>query len=157
MGDQFAGSKGPAWISQRAQLQGEPDAVLRSATPVDMNQVIVCQKIMAQQRPSTERSSGFESGAGSSANTNVEKFDRTTGSSSQGLEERSSTGQSQRISEGHDRQAGTTDQVAGSLGGALGGAGRGATGGKGRLGSLLPNVSGTVSVNKTGTQTDNLR
>jgi hypothetical protein len=39
-----------AWISQRAQLQGEPDAVLRSATPVDMNQVIVCQKIMAQQR-----------------------------------------------------------------------------------------------------------
>ena len=32
MGDQFAGSKGPAWISQRAQLQGEPDAVLRSAT-----------------------------------------------------------------------------------------------------------------------------
>ncbi|MGK2912556.1 MAG: conjugal transfer protein TraG N-terminal domain-containing protein [Sphingobium sp.] len=106
---------------------------------------------------STERSSGFESGAGSSANTNVEKFDRTTGSSSQGLEERSSTGQSQRISEGHDRQAGTTDQVAGSLGGALGGAGRGATGGKGRLGSLLPNVSGTVSVNKTGTQTDNLR
>lgn len=106
---------------------------------------------------STERSSGFESGAGSSANTNVEKFDRTTGSSSQGLEERSSTGQSQRISEGHDRQAGTTDQVAGSLGGALGGAGRGATGGKGRLGSLLPNVSSTVSVNKTGTQTDNLR
>lgn len=106
---------------------------------------------------STERSSGFESGAGSSANTNVEKFDRTTGSSSQGMEERTSTGQSQRISEGHDRQAGTTDQVAGSLGGALGGAGRGATGGKGRLGSLLPNVSGTVSVNKTGTQTDNLR
>lgn len=106
---------------------------------------------------STERSSGFESGAGSSANTNVEKFDRSTGSSSQGMEERTSTGQSQRISEGHDRQAGTTDQVAGSLGGALGGAGRGATGGKGRLGSLLPNVSGTVSVNKTGTQTDNLR
>ncbi|OYY63285.1 conjugal transfer protein TraG N-terminal domain-containing protein [Sphingomonas sp. 28-62-11] len=106
---------------------------------------------------SSERASGFESGAGRSANTNVEKFDRTTGSSSQGMEERSSTGQSQRISEGHDRQAGTTDQVAGSLGGALGGAGRGATGGKGRLGSLLPNVSGTVSVNKTGTQTDNLR
>ncbi|MBB6193003.1 hypothetical protein FHS51_003258 [Sphingobium wenxiniae] len=50
MGDQFAGSKGPAWISQRTQLQGEPDAVLRSATPVDMNQVIVCQNIMAQQR-----------------------------------------------------------------------------------------------------------
>ncbi|ARS28327.1 conjugal transfer protein TraG N-terminal domain-containing protein [Sphingomonas sp. KC8] len=106
---------------------------------------------------STERSSGFESGAGSSANTNVEKFDRSTGSSSQGMEERTSSGQSQRISEGHDRQAGTTDQIAGSLGGALGGAGRGATGGKGRLGSLLPNVSGTVSVNKTGTQTDNLR
>ncbi len=50
MGDQFAGSKRPTWISQRTQLQGEPDAVLRSAPPVDMDQVIGCQNIMPQQR-----------------------------------------------------------------------------------------------------------
>ncbi|MRT32421.1 hypothetical protein FGX01_00525, partial [Xylella fastidiosa subsp. multiplex] len=41
---------------------------------------------------SSERSSGFETGSGRSANTNVEQFDRSTGSSSQVLEQRSSTG-----------------------------------------------------------------
>ena len=107
---------------------------------------------------STERSSGFESGAGSSANTNVEKFDRTTGSSSQGMEERSSTGQSQRISKGHERLAGTSDQVSGSLSGSLGGGpGRSGGGGKGRGGGLLPNAGGSLGVTKTGQQTDNLR
>ncbi|WP_088183810.1 conjugal transfer protein TraG N-terminal domain-containing protein [Sphingobium sp. Z007] len=105
---------------------------------------------------STERSSGFESGAGSSANTNVEKFDRTTGSSSQSLEERSSTGQSQRISEGHDRQAQTVDSVTGGLSGQVGGgAGRGAPQ-KGRLGGIL-GAGGSVGVSKTGSQQDSLR
>ncbi|OYW44984.1 MAG: conjugal transfer protein TraG [Novosphingobium sp. 12-63-9] len=107
---------------------------------------------------STERSSGFESGAGSSANTNVEKFDRTTGSSSQGLEERSSTGQSQRVTKSHDRGAATNDQITGSLSGNLGsGSGRAPTTGKGRLGGLLPGVGGSVGVSKTGQQTDSLR
>lgn len=107
---------------------------------------------------STERSSGFESGSGRSANTNIEQFDRKTGSSTQGTDERSSTGQSQRISEGHDRTAGTIDQVQGGMSGGLGGAtnGQGARG-KGRLGGLLPNVGGTVSVSKTGNQQDTLR
>ena len=50
VGDQFAGSKGPTWIAQCTQLQREPDPVLRSAPPIDMDQVIVCQNIMAQQR-----------------------------------------------------------------------------------------------------------
>jgi conjugal transfer mating pair stabilization protein TraG len=107
---------------------------------------------------SSERSSGVESGAGSSANTNVEKFDRATASSAEGLEERSSTGQSQRIIEGHDRQAGINDQIAGTLGGVLGGGGnRTAGGGKGRAGGLLPSVSGGLSVTKIGSQNDTLR
>lgn len=105
---------------------------------------------------SSERSSGFESGSGRSANTNVEQFDRTTGSSSQGMEERSSTGQSQRISEGHERSAGTLDQVTGGLTGGIGGTGR-QGGGKPGARGLLPSVGGSVGVNKTGQQADNLR
>ena len=37
---------------------------------------------------SSERSSGWDSSSGRSANTSIEQFDRTTGSSSQGLEDR---------------------------------------------------------------------
>ncbi|HEX7855078.1 MAG TPA: conjugal transfer protein TraG N-terminal domain-containing protein [Sphingobium sp.] len=104
---------------------------------------------------SSERSSGFETGSGRSMNTNVEQFDRNTGSSSQGSEERSSTGQSQRISEGHDRTAGTTDQVTGGLSGSLGGGvGRGA---RGEASGRIPNVGGSIGVSKAGQQTDNLR
>ena len=107
---------------------------------------------------SSERSSGFESGSGRSSNTNVEQFDRTTGSSSQGLEERSSTGLSQRITEGHDRSAGTLDQVTGGLsGGTGGGSGRAASSGKGRVGGLIPNVGGSIGISRTGQQADNLR
>ena len=105
---------------------------------------------------SSERSSGFESGTGRTSNTNVEQFDRTSGSSSQGLEERSSTGESQRISQGHERSAGTLDQVTGGLTGGIGGAGRqggGKSGGRG----LLPNVGGNIGVSKTGNQQDTLR
>lgn len=111
---------------------------------------------------SSERSSGFESGSGRTSNTNVERFDRTTGSSSQGLEERSSTGQSQRISEGHDRSAGTLDQVTGGISGGIGGGAVGAPGrapasGKGRLSGLVPNIGGSVGVSKAGQQADSLR
>ncbi|USI75102.1 conjugal transfer protein TraG N-terminal domain-containing protein [Sphingomonas morindae] len=105
---------------------------------------------------SSERSSGFESGTGRSSNTNIEQFDRTTGSSSQGTEERSSTGQSQRISQGHERSAGTLDQVTGGLSGALGGAGRQGGGKPGARGGL-PGVGGNVGVTKTGQQADSLR
>ncbi|MCW2351774.1 conjugal transfer protein TraG N-terminal domain-containing protein [Sphingobium sp. B12D2B] len=107
---------------------------------------------------SAERSSGFETGRGSSSNTNIEQFDRTTGSSSQGMEERSSTGQSQRITKGHDRTAGSSDQVTGSLAGGLGsspGRGSGTVGGK--AGGGLPSVGGSLGVSRTGTQNDNLR
>ncbi|AOH87262.1 conjugal transfer protein TraG (plasmid) [Sphingomonas panacis] len=107
---------------------------------------------------SSERSSGFESGSGRSTNTNVEQFDRTTGSSSQGLEERSSTSQGQRISQGHDRGAATNDQITGSLSvGSGSGSGRRAPGGRGGLGSLLPSGNGSVGVSRTGQQTDGLR
>lgn len=104
---------------------------------------------------SSERSSGWDSSSGRSANTSIDQFDRTTGSSSQGLDERSSTGQSLSVSQGHDRSAGTIDNVSGSLSAGLGGAGGGA---KGRLGGALgrlPGVGGSVS--KTGQQQDQLR
>lgn len=109
----------------------------------------------------TERASGWDTGSGSSASTAVEQFDRQTGSSAQGTEERSSTGQSLRVSNGHERSAGTVDQVTGRIEGIVGGgvgrverAGGGAQRRHG-LGNLLPNVAGSVS--KVGSQQDSLR
>jgi conjugal transfer mating pair stabilization protein TraG len=112
---------------------------------------------------SSERSSGWDSSSGRAANTSIEQFDRTTGSSSQGLEDRSSTGQSQRVSDGHDRSAGTVDQIGGRLdagvGGNRGGGGGGGVGGRGsalgRVLRALPGAGATVS--KTGSQQDTLR
>lgn len=111
---------------------------------------------------SSERSSGWDSTSGRSANTSIEQFDRTTGSSSQGLEDRSSTGQSQRVSDGHDRNAGTVDQVGGRLDAGIGGSrsgGGGTVGGRGgALGRVLGALPGAgVSVSKTGSQQDTLR
>jgi len=106
---------------------------------------------------SSERSTGFESGAGSSTNTNVEKFDRTTASSGQGLEERSSTGLSQRVSQGRVRSADTTDQTTGTLSGGIGGGSGSAPGKAGGRGRSLPGVGGSLSVSRTGAQSDGLR
>ncbi|MGD9811162.1 MAG: conjugal transfer protein TraG N-terminal domain-containing protein [Sphingobium sp.] len=104
---------------------------------------------------STERSSGWDSSSGRQANTSLEQFDRRTGSSSQGLEDRSSVGQSQRVSDSHDRSAVTADVVSGRAGAVLGGSrGGGAGGGRGILGAL-PGISGDVS--KSGTQQEQLQ
>jgi len=108
---------------------------------------------------SSERSTGWDTGAGRSSNTSLEQFDRTTGSSSQGLEERSSTGQSLRVSAAHDRQASTIDAVSGQLGSGLstGGSGPGSSRGSSRLPSMLPNISGGLNISETGQQQDSLR
>ena len=104
---------------------------------------------------STERSSGWDSSSGRQANTSLEQFDRHTGSSSQGLEDRSSVGQSLRVSDNHDRSAVTADVVSGRAGAVLGGGrGGGAGGGRGILGAL-PGISGDVS--KSGTQQEQLQ
>ena len=98
---------------------------------------------------STEHTRGWDSSSGSQAGTSVEQFDRRTGSSTQGSEERSTISQSQRVGQGHDRQAQITDQVSGNLSGGMGAGGR--PGGKGgRTGAQL-------GVSKSGTQTDGLR
>lgn len=102
---------------------------------------------------SSERTSGWDSSSGQQANTSVEQFDRRTGSSSQGTEERSSISQSTRVSQSHDRQAQTNDQVSGSISAGLGGGGTAGAGGKG--GSRLPIVGGSIS--KSGSQFDALR
>ena len=81
---------------------------------------------------SSERSRGFETGCGRSANTNVEQFDRTTGSSTQGMEERSTIGQSQRVTQTHDRSASVFNQVAGSPSGSIAGDGSGGGASSGR-------------------------
>ncbi|PZU05930.1 conjugal transfer protein TraG N-terminal domain-containing protein [Sphingomonas sp.] len=112
---------------------------------------------------SSERSSGWDSSSGRAANTSIEQFDRTTGSSSQGLEDRSSTGQSLTVSNGHDRSAGTLNQVTGSLSAGVGGGGSSSgsgSGGGGRSGigkvlGRLPGVGGSVSAQ--GQQNDFLR
>jgi conjugal transfer mating pair stabilization protein TraG len=105
---------------------------------------------------STESSRGFEAGSGRSANTNVEKFDRTTGTSSQGTEDRSSIGENQRITEGRDRRAISADAVSGGISGQVGaGAGRKTGGTGGEPGLSLP-IGGSLGVSKTGTQQDSL-
>lgn len=99
---------------------------------------------------STERSTGWDSSSGRQANTSVEQFDRRTGSSSEGLEERDTISQGQRIGQGHDRQAQITDQVSGGLSARIGGGGAGAAGRGNRTG-------GQLGVSKSGTQNDTLR
>lgn len=106
---------------------------------------------------SSEVSSGWDKGSGRSANTAIEEFDRTTSASSQSLDQRSSTGQSLRVSNGHERLAGTLEQVIGRVGGNLsGGSGRitGATAGAGRA---APNISGDIAISKAASQHDTLR
>jgi conjugal transfer mating pair stabilization protein TraG len=107
---------------------------------------------------SSERSSGWDSSSGRSSNTSVEQFDRTTGSSSQGLEDRSSTGQSLTVSNGHDRSAGTVNQVSGSVSVGLRGGQQGTGGarsGIGRVLGRLPGVGGSLTTQ--GQQQDTLR
>lgn len=105
---------------------------------------------------STERSSGWDSSSGRQSNTSVDQFDRRTGSSTQGLEERDTISQGQRITQGHDRQAQTNDQIMGSVTANVGGRQAGGQGG-GRGGVLgrLPGIGGSVS--KSGSQIDGLR
>ena len=103
---------------------------------------------------SSERSAGWDSSNGRSANTSVEQFDRTSGSSSQGLEDRSSTGQSLRVTSGTSREALTSDQVGGQISAGVAGSG-GVKGRGGRLLGMLP--GGGLSVSKTGTQQHVLR
>lgn len=98
---------------------------------------------------SAEHTRGWDSSSGSQANTSVEQFDRRTGSSSQGTEERSTISQSERVSGRHDRQAQISDQVSGAIGGGVGGRGKGGGGGRG-----LPGIGGNVT--KAGTQTDSM-
>jgi conjugal transfer mating pair stabilization protein TraG len=103
----------------------------------------------------TERTSGSETSRGRQANTSVEQFDRRTGSSSEGYEDRSSVGQSQRVSASSDTNATVSEQVSGSVGAGLGGqgSGRGARGAGGMR--ALPGISGSVT--KSGLQQSQLQ
>ena len=100
---------------------------------------------------STETSSGWDSSAGRSANTSVDQFDRTTASSSQGFDERSSTGQSLTIGNGRDRSATVSDTVGGRLSAGTSGGG----GGKQGLRGALPSLG--LQVGSQGQQSDQLR
>lgn len=110
---------------------------------------------------SSERTSGFDSSSGTAANTSIEKSDRRSSSSSQGIDDRSSTGQSLSVTNGHDRSAQTLDTVTGGISAGLGGGGSGGGGRTGAPGTVarllgrLPGVSG--SVQKSGQQQDSLR
>ncbi len=141
-----------------SQSELEAAAAIRTATHTDRSSV----------GRSTNVSSGFESGSGGQSGTSLESFDRNTGSTSTGTEDRSSTGQSLRSTDGRTRGAETLDQVSGnvSLGSPLGRRGAGGSSGSsgksnesgaggGLLGALpIPSVGGSVT--KTGTQRDGL-
>src|SRR3546814_15066069 len=86
------------------------------------------------------------------ANASVEQFDRRTGSSTQGLEERSTISQSERVSGRHDRQAQISDQIGGALSAGLGGRRGGGNGGSGGRG--LPGLG--INVSKSGSQMDTM-
>ncbi len=99
----------------------------------------------------TEHSRGWDTSSGSQATTSVEDFDRKTGSSTQGTEERSMISQSQRIAQGHDRQAQIADQVTGGTAARVGGGGAGP-------GIRLDRGTGlSGGASKTGSQLDSLR
>ncbi|WP_150294394.1 conjugal transfer protein TraG N-terminal domain-containing protein [Sphingobium estronivorans] len=101
---------------------------------------------------SAERSSGWDSSRGQTAGTSIERYDRTSASSSQGFDEKSSTGQSQSVSKGQERSANIIDSVAGNAG--LAASGRGDVGNGGR-GFGTGNVG--IGVSRTGQQEDRLR
>lgn len=102
---------------------------------------------------SVERTSGFDSSAGSQSSTSVERFDRRSGSTSQGTEQRSAVGESVRQAEDHQRRAAIEDRVGGSVSAGLPN-GNGAGGRAGKLLRALPGISG--SVGKSGVQIDQL-
>ena len=112
---------------------------------------------------STSVSRGFESGQGGSNGTSLDTFDRTTGSTSTGTEERNSTGQTQRVSDAHNRGAVVTDSVQGGFEAGIGGSrsgGAGRSGGGGHAGAALgavpiPRVN--LGVSRNGQQIDDLR
>ena len=97
---------------------------------------------------SSERSSGWDSSSGRSANSSMEEFDRQSGSSSSGIDQRSSTGFGQSESRGRDWSQSWIEQVGSSINGQLG------LGGKGGAGALGSGISGSIGF--SGNQQDNL-
>ncbi|WP_323810810.1 conjugal transfer protein TraG N-terminal domain-containing protein [Sphingobium baderi] len=93
---------------------------------------------------STEKSTGWDSSVGRSSNTSMEEYDRSSGSSSSGFDQRSSTGLNQSVSRGRNWTNNWNEQVGGSLGGQVGLGGK--AGGVGKQGSsgLGSNLSGQV-------------
>ncbi|WP_242128569.1 conjugal transfer protein TraG N-terminal domain-containing protein [Sphingobium sp. Sx8-8] len=100
---------------------------------------------------SSERSSGWDSGRGQTSGTSIERYDRASASSSQGIEEKSSTGQSQSVSQGQERSANIIDNVSGNAGLGAGGPVGGRNGGRGFGAGNLG-----ISVGRSGQQQDRL-
>ena len=78
---------------------------------------------------SSERTNGWDTSVGRSSGTSVEYSARQTGSSSSGIDQRSSTGLNQSESRGRDWSTNWIEQVGGNVGGNLAGLGRGGLGG----------------------------
>ena len=97
---------------------------------------------------SSERSSGWDSSKGRSSNSSMEEFDRSTGSSSSGFDQRSSVTLNQSESRGRDWTTNWNEQVGGSFGGQHGFAG----GGKGTMPGLNSNFASQIGI--TGNQND---
>ncbi|KFG90825.1 TraG domain protein [Sphingobium herbicidovorans NBRC 16415] len=78
---------------------------------------------------SSERSSGWDTSAGRSSSTSIEQTDRRSGSSSSGIDQRSSTALGQSENRGRDWSTNWIEQIGGNIGGHLSGLGRGGVGG----------------------------
>lgn len=91
---------------------------------------------------SSERTSGWDSSAGRTANSSMEEFDRQSGSSSSGVDQRSSTGFGQSESRGRDWTTNWNEQIGGGLSGQLGFGGKG---GRTGLGSGINGNAGFMA------------
>lgn len=106
---------------RRAESLENSAAEIRSHVHTDRN---------ARSRTS-EVTSGVESASGSQSGTSLEQSDRTTGSTFEGIDNRSSTGQSSRINESHAVSARGVDQTRGGVSVDMGFGGFGGKGGRG--------------------------
>ncbi|MBB3349535.1 conjugal transfer protein TraG N-terminal domain-containing protein [Sphingomonas sp. BK069] len=92
--------------AERASIsESEAAAAIRTATHTNRSAV----------GQSTVQSNGFETGQGGQTGTTFDTYDRNGGSTSNGIEQRDSTGQTLRTSDGHSRGADKLQQTSFSL------------------------------------------
>lgn len=107
-------------------------------------------------RRSSETTSGVESASGSQSGTSVDRFDRRTANTSEGIEQSNSDSDRFSVADNRGRQAIVQQSVEGTAGAGIpGGRGRGRAAGGGNGGGLLSGSLG-ASTSARGTQQSDL-